>query len=255
MRAAATPIDDFVHGVLSRAVIDGRQVKLTDHLPKRGDYLAVAKVLEGMGGRWDKKARAHVFQADPAGPIAHALATKTFVHRKKTLQLFETPEELAEEMIELADLRAGMSMLEPSAGTGRIVRAALKRTAAVAAVEIDAVNCQSLALLGIPYWLADFTVWACQHQAKRFDRIVMNPPFTGAQDIAHVTAAWPLLVPGGRLVAVLSEGAFTRTEWQARLFQAWLRENEAEIRVLPAGTFRGSGTDVRSRLITATRGA
>jgi tRNA G10 N-methylase Trm11 len=36
-------------------------------------------------------------------------------------QLFPTPPELADRMVELADIRPGQQVLEPSAGTGRIM--------------------------------------------------------------------------------------------------------------------------------------
>ena len=39
-----------------------------------------------------------------------------------------------------------------------------------------------------------------------FDRILMNPPFSKAQDIGHITRAADMLNPGGRLVAICAAG-------------------------------------------------
>jgi hypothetical protein len=44
---------------------------------------------------------------------------------------------------------------------------------------------------------------------------VMNPPFANFQDIAHVRAAFNLLEPGGRSVAVMGEGVFFRQDRKA----------------------------------------
>jgi len=54
-------------------------------------------------------------------------------------QLFPTPPELADRMVALADIRPGQRVLEPSAGTGRIIDA-IRRTAhgyAITAVELN----------------------------------------------------------------------------------------------------------------------
>jgi 16S rRNA G1207 methylase RsmC len=55
---------------------------------------------------------------------------------------------------------------------------------------------------------ADFIKWAddAQRQGRRWDRIVMNPPFSDGRAQAHIEAAAQLLAPGGRLVAVLPAG-------------------------------------------------
>ena len=54
-------------------------------------------------------------------------------------QLFPTPPELVDRMVALADIRPGQRVLEPSAGTGRIIDA-IRRTAhgyAITAVELN----------------------------------------------------------------------------------------------------------------------
>ncbi|HHK0428589.1 TPA: methyltransferase, partial [Pseudomonas aeruginosa] len=57
---------------------------------------------------------------------------------------------------------------------------------------------------------------------KQYDRIVMNPPFSKGRDIQHVQHAYSLLKPGGRLVAIMSEGAFFQSNKAAENFRAWL---------------------------------
>ena len=57
-----------------------------------------------------------------------------------------------------------------------------------------------------------------------YDRIVMNPPFEKGQDIDHVRHAYELLKPGGKLVAIMSEGSFYRGDKKATEFREWLEE-------------------------------
>lgn len=70
-----------------------------------------------------------------------------------------------------------------------------------------------------------------------YDRILMNPPFSDGRDITHVRHAYSLLKPGGRLVAIMGEGAFTASRKQAEEFRAWLDAVGGTEEKLPEGTF------------------
>ncbi|EPF6691808.1 PLxRFG domain-containing protein [Pseudomonas aeruginosa] len=70
-----------------------------------------------------------------------------------------------------------------------------------------------------------------------YDRIVMNPPFSKGRDIQHVQHAYSLLKPGGRLVAIMSEGAFFQSNKAAENFRAWLDGLGATSERLPEGSF------------------
>lgn len=53
---------------------------------------------------------------------------------------------------------------------------------------------------------ADFLTWACS-TTDRFDRVVMNPPFSDGRWSAHLHAAAGLVTQGGKITAVLPAGA------------------------------------------------
>ena len=76
-------------------------------------------------------------------------------------------------------LQAGQSVLEPSAGTGNIARAALAKGAHVHAVEIHPDRVRALEALDD----ANLTVTAANFlhvpSAAEYDLILMNPPFEG----------------------------------------------------------------------------
>jgi len=87
----------------------------------------------------------------------------------------------------------------------------------------------------------------------QYDRIVMNPPFEKFQDIDHVRKAYDMLKPGGKLVAIMGEGSFFRTDKKAQEFRDWLDETGGTNEKLESGAFTGKEafrqTGVASRIV------
>jgi ParB/RepB/Spo0J family partition protein len=257
MQIARTKITEDVRDIIARSSVAGQSLVLPEQLD-RATYVKVDKVLKAVGGKWNRKAAAHVFDFDPRDLIGVAVAEGNFVDKKRTLQFFETPDGLAADMVDLAQVLPGSWVLEPSAGRGRILRHILVAGARVDAVEIDPDNCAALEAMGrLPQLMVyerafeDF----CEGSAGGYDAVIMNPPFAGNLDISHIRDAWDLLNPGGRLVAVCSEGPFFRQDARAFNFRAWLDEIGATYTPLAEDTFRESGTSVGTRLIVATKAA
>lgn len=108
------------------AVIKGNIVKLPDIQLERKTYLDVAKQLNLIGGRWKGgKVSGFVFEQDPTDLLTQ-IASGESRNLKKEYQFFETPETLADEVVEVADIQADSTVLEPSAGRGRLVKAVNK---------------------------------------------------------------------------------------------------------------------------------
>jgi len=85
----------------------------------------------------------------------------------------------------------------------------------------------------------------------------MNPPFEKNSDIEHVRHAFSLLAPNGKLVAIMSEGPFFRSDTQAEEFRNWLDKIEGESKQLPEDTFNNTEafrkTGVRTRIVTIAK--
>jgi predicted RNA methylase len=259
VKTKTVTIPTIAADVLDRATVTNNVITLPAGQLDRPTYDAVNKVLTAMGGKWNKKAGGHLFAFDPTDMLAEALGIGKAVNRKKTLQFFETPEARAERMAKLAGVKAGDLTLEPSAGHGRLVMAMMKLCANVVAVEIDAINtgilsrrCSEFNLGVFEVNQGDFLEWALREK-RRFDAVVMNPPFTGNQDIRHVMAAWGLLRDGGRLVAIVSDHGFMGREAECVEFRAWLHRIGATTEEVPAGEFAESGTNVAVRMIRAIK--
>lgn len=183
----------------------------------------------------------------------------TFDPNKQGLKedFFPTPEHLAVQLIRKAQISDGMSVLEPSAGGGAIVKAIIAEHTDISllACEQNADRFASLRLLmaGHHYEAPKDTRllqanFLESYDGHSFDRIIMNPPFSGGQALAHLFHAWELLKPGGRLVTILP-GGFGGSSQRARAkFSAFEDAYTAEQHELPAGTFQESGTMVRAGL-------
>lgn len=209
------PLSTAALAALSTATFEGHTlVRITAQLD-RDVYVEVDKALQALGGRWNRKARAHVFPAIPETPqklIEDVLANAGYVDKKKELQQFFTPAAVADLLVRLTKLRTGSTgttVLEPSAGVGHILDAIYRLDptypAPVTAFEIDGEHVSALRRI---VWLkslaqVDF-LKVLPASELLFDRIIMNPPFAKHADVEHVLHAWKFLAPGGRLVAVMS---------------------------------------------------
>ena len=154
--------------------------------------------------------------------------------------LFPTPQEIARRLVELADIRLGHRVLEPSEGTGSLVRASRETCpeADITAVEINPQLAAALTGMVQRCESADFL--AIGEDLGDFDRIVMNPPFGRGADIDHIKGSFALLAPGGRLVAVCANGPRQREEL-GEVGTTWID--------LPAGAFQEQGTGVNTAIV------
>ena len=166
---------------------------------------------------------------------------------------FPTPKPLAEQMAARADIQPGMAVLEPSAGNGAIADALAAAGAKPVTIEPVERLREILAMKG--HNVSEKRNFL-EHYGE-YDRIVMNPPFEQGQDIDHVRHAFAQLKPGGRVVAIMSEGSFGRGDKKAREFREWLEREGGTSEKLPEGSFTGKDalrqTGVATRLVVIDR--
>jgi predicted RNA methylase len=274
--------------VLRQATFDPGSVQINGRL-ERSLYLQVNKLLESAGGVWNRKRGAHVFRQNPATlfdlenekVLGQAASFETIkaalaagVQTVVAPQLFPTPPDLARRMADEAGLLAGKSVLEPSAGTGNLIRAIQNNATGfdcnlrVCAVEINptlaeglkaqrnrtlyanegnfAVVCADFLTVEPPR-LGNCDLIIKQLPIAFFDAVIMNPPFVNGQDIAHIKHALKFLTTGGKLVALCANGP--RQNDQLR---SMVEANGGLWEVLPPDTFKESGTGVNAVLLTMT---
>jgi phospholipid N-methyltransferase len=252
--ASRQTIELSVLNVLRSAELQGDKLVLTCGQLDRQMYQKVNKVLEGLGGKWSRKDRSHVFDSDCQERVeavieAGEYATSKDFNPKQFFGFFETPDGLADEIVRHANIGDGMTILEPSAGSGQLVRAVRRGVglpSRVIAVEVQGRFMVNLNQITEAAYNIDFLKFSLGYDGTPlFDRVVMNPPFAKQADIDHVMHAWSFLKDGGRLVAIMSAGWTFRTNSKSEQFQQfvasqgrwWPNDDDA---------FKQSGTMVKT---------
>ena len=224
---------------------------------RRSDMHAERKIAE----RSREIHRGRVAPEKPAEVAAVEASLTAGVQVVSAPSLFVTPPEIARRMTYLADKcgLAGKRVLEPSAGTGNLVRAIQDSATGADNVQVVAVEInQKLAeglqdrrckILGANehtfqiVW-GDFLDYKPEglHDLGYFHAVLMNPPFDNGADIKHVRHALDFLKPGGVLVGICANGS-RQQEKIKPLTESWEE--------LPAGTF--AGTNVCAALFVIRR--
>jgi methylase of polypeptide subunit release factors len=230
--------------VLSDADLSGSRLVLQGQLDRKM-YVSVNKVLEAAGWKWDRKAKAHTCEGEAVDVLERVLLTGEVTIAKDEFQFFPTPKAVVDQLIELAAIKPGMRVLEPSAGKGAIAYACADAGAGVHCIELMEANFAALVCdLRLVNVTKDDFLNVPPHAV--FDRVVMNPPFARQADIKHVMHAYKFLVDGGRLVSVMSSGVTFRDDKLTRSFRVLIRDAGGEIIELPQGSFKESGTMVNT---------
>lgn len=162
---------------------------------------------------------------------------------------FPTPPAVIERIMDEADIQEGMRVLEPSAGKGDIADAAKVAGGEVDTIEISFTLREILEAKGHHVIEHDFESFVGEE--GKYDRVVMNPPFSDRLDAQHVRKAYDMLKPGGRLVAITGEGVFFGSDKKATAFRDWLDEVDGTSEKLPEGSFKSAfrSTGVATRLV------
>lgn len=249
-------LPDEVLADLDSAICSGSTLRLIGQLDRKR-YQAVDKVISAAGGKWSRRDGCHLFPSDARDAIEQIVLTGG-IGPKQELGQFDSPPAVVERVMQLADIRPMMRVLEPSAGHGALAIAAIKAGAIVSTFEIDPRRAAHLTLAISS--LVDQSAVACtgvlgDFLALRetivpiFDRAIMNPPFSKQADIAHVMAASKCVAAGGRLVAVMSGGVIFRQDARTREFRNWLQFRNGSIEALPPESFKSSGTSVNACIV------
>lgn len=243
----AIPVSQSVMEILDQATITGNKLKLGVYIDRKL-YLEAAKVIEAAGGKWNRKAKAHIFDGDAAEAIEPIILTGEYSRKKQDFGQFDSPESVVRRVIELADFKPGCSVLEPSAGIGNLACAAEQAGGIVTALEVDSARAAiANTRLANGCRTCDFLTEGGIE--RKYDRVVMNPPFSDQEDIRHVRHALGSIREDGLLVSVMSAGALFRTNSRTRMFREMVREMDGRFEPLPLNSFKDSGTAVNACIV------
>jgi len=234
--------------VLKQCTINGNIVKLPAEQLDRKLYQDVAKSLEGIGGKWNKKQGGFLFDNDPTELLAE-ISGGVKRNIKKEFQAFFTPEDIADWMAQNLFVEPNDSILEPNGGGGALIKAVRKEGHAnkIHTCELNPIysdelkKMQDVIFLGADFLAIDRTM--------RFNKIIANPPFNKNQDIDHIYKMWDLLEPKGRIVTVCSNHWTFANGKKEKTFREWVEEVEGVTYPLDSGKFKSSGTMVSSQIL------
>ncbi len=247
--------------VLKKATIDGMVVKLPNIQLERKLYLEVANRLELIGGKWKSgKVSGFVFQQDPT-ELLEQISNGEKRNLKKEYQFFGTNAELADELVDYAEIELYHEVSEPSAGQGAIIDAicrkhpSRKHSNKVIAFELMDINRLILERNGNCILLDKDFLNTENDWSGKFDRIVANPPFSKNADILHIYKMYECLKPNGRIVTIASKHWQFSKNKKETAFKEWLESLGVEPIDVPAGAFKEAGTNIATCILVINKPA
>lgn len=260
-------IDDHVLKVLKNCTTNGKVVLLPSGQLDRKLYQSVAKQLELIGGKWKGgKTMGFVFELNPTDLLAEICEGESR-NLKKEFQFFGTPPKLADRLVSLADIKQGMSCLEPSAGQFAICESifrAFPQQRPVATdrpcVTVDYYELMPVNQSIITNKLSQNEIWRARthyqgadflkgNPSVRYDRIIANPPFSNNQDIDHIYQMYQFCKKGGRIVTMASKHWQLSSNRKETIFRDWIHYEGFNVIEVNAGEFKESGTNIATCIL------
>ncbi len=227
--------------------IDGNKLLLPKTFRfNKQQYASVKNVLSIAGGIYNKNT--FVFKEDAMVVYDRIINGENF-NLKKKFQFFGTPDNLADRLVQLADIKDSDRILEPSAGQGSIIKA-INRVLPkmmIECLELMPQNKSELESIDTAVIIGDDFL---KHtETILFDKIIANPPFSKNQDIDHILHMYKLLNEGGRIVSIASKHWQKSENKKEKSFKEFLSQNNATFHELAGGEFKESGTSIASVII------
>ena len=232
--------------ILQKCTVYGFVIKLPDITLERNEYLEVKKALELIGGKWKGgKTQGFVYEENPK-ELLENIANGEKRNLKKEYQFFPTPADIAKLMVKdclplVVDYT--YKILEPSAGSGSLIKAlvdihpAVEKVDCYELMELNRIKLEKIPsanIIGDDFMQCD--------KNDYYDIVLANPPFTKNQDIDHIGKMWQVVKPGGIIATLASTSWIRGSQKKQGIFCNWLEGLQVPIIHLPEGSFKESGT-------------
>ena len=244
-----------IYSVINASEIFKDLIRLPDEKLSSRVYKGVKKLLEGIGGRWDRKKGGFYFEYGVSKIDLDTIKDGGHIDLKKKYQFFETSAKVSDKVIELADIKQEDYILEPSAGAGSLVNAINRSCNIKTSIDVCEIQTRfhkilssidNVAIIGDDFLKTKF-------YNLKYDKIVANPPFSKNQDIAHIYKMYELLAEQGRLVSIASIHWKENKNKKETAFRQWLKDKKAIIIDLEVGSFKEAKTNVATCIIVINK--
>lgn len=226
------------------------------------EYNRLKPLIGLVGGFWREKYGGFSFNGtkqDVERKMEYCSRLDSFTIPDEVLQrskykFYPTPSEIAENLVDLANISELDVCLEPSAGQGSILDCIVKKTSHYVAVELDPLNIDCLVNRGYKVYHMPFEDYYNFYKYYRnykveqeITRVVMNPPFAETLCLRHVMLAYDLLAPGGILVTILPENAlYYKNNKVTDTFNCLLKGIQSECKPMATRVFANMGVNVHT---------
>lgn len=240
--------------IMREAELDWNKFYLQWQLDRK-QYTSINEVLETIGLKRSRKEKAHIADCsteelkEAIDDIIETGEVETLKETIKKFQFYETPREVAEYLVELADIQPTDIVLEPSAWHGAIADCTLwKEFVWLCMFEIDPKKVEVLNskwyhnVNNVDFLLSEWH-WSW------YNKIIANPPFSKSQDVKHILKMYETLSAGGRLVSVASVGV----KWREGKLYDELKNLNPQFYDLPDGSFKESWTMVNTVIVVINK--
>lgn len=165
-------------------------------------------------------------------------STYTSTEVSKDLQYYPTPLEVVDYVLDDIYLADDAVILEPSCGCGRFLDRIKQKNRKVTTLGIE-INPERVRICREKGHTVMHKNFLALHPVEETDIVIMNPPFYGKHYVKHVEHALKFLKKGGILKAILPATA----RYDHKIL-------DGEWRDLPVGSFKSSGTNVNTTILT-----
>ena len=242
-----------VEEILKHCTLEDNVLKLPHVQFNKKSYAEAKKWIEEAGGRWQGgKVQGFTFPFNPER-VFSILNQGKRCNLQQDFQFFETPDEIADWLVMLAGgIDEKDTVLEPSAGRGRLIRAIHRSCPSVTVdcYELMPENREFLRKMENTNLVGEDFTKEC---GLEYSKIIANPPFSGNQDIEHVRLMYSRLKEGGTLAAITSPHWTVGQEQKCKDFREWLELVDGEKYEISEGAFKESGTAIRTVAVVIHR--
>lgn len=164
----------------------------------------------------------------------------------------ETSTFVAKELIKNAEMVPYLTVLEPSAGSGKIIDTFHEmypdedNEIIWDCIELNLEKCQLLHKKGYNVSRTDFLKYEFD---KKYDRIVAAPPFINNSDVLHIQKMYTHLKEGGIISSLTSPFWLTNNEVHQIEFRKWLEDKDYKLIMLPDNSFIEKNKTVPTAII------
>ena len=160
----------------------------------------------------------------------------------------ETTQSVIDKFMQIADIKDGHKVLEPSAGVGLLAEGIFKHNSNIVldCIELNSECKNELRKKGFNVVWSDFLDFNPKYF---YDRVIGAPNFKDNIDCAHVMKMYECIKQDGIVISIMSPLWMTQDSPLQIEFRAWIQNKRYTITMLPDNSYMEEGKTVPTILI------